>query len=61
MGWGRTALSIDQVMLVGTKWQAWIDAQLRKADFLIVLISDASVKSEMVMRELQKVHKLAYQ
>ncbi len=54
-------VAIDQSMLVGTKWQEWIDAQLQKADFLIVLLSEASVKSEMVMREVQKAHKLAYQ
>ncbi len=54
-------VAIDQSMLVGTKWQEWIDAQLHKADFLIVLLSEASVKSEMVMREVQKAHKLAYQ
>ncbi|MGK7928939.1 MAG: AAA-like domain-containing protein [Spirulina sp.] len=52
---------IDQFMLVGVKWQEWIDAQLKQADFLIVLLSAASVKSEMVMREVQKTHKLAYQ
>ena len=45
-------VAIDQVMMVGTKWQAWIDAQLRKADYLIVLLSDVSVRSEMVMREV---------
>ncbi len=54
-------VAIDQSMLVGTKWQEWIEAQLHKADFLIVLLSEASVKSEMVMREIQKSHKLAYQ
>jgi hypothetical protein len=54
-------VAIDQSMLVGTKWQAWIDEQLQQADFLIVLLSEASVKSEMVMRELQKAHKLAHQ
>ena len=54
-------VAIDQSMLVGTKWQEWIDAQLQKADFLIVLLSEASVKSEMVMREIQKSHKLASQ
>lgn len=54
-------VAIDQAMLVGTKWQAWIDEQLHQADFVIVLLSAASVKSEMVMRELQKAHKLAQQ
>ncbi|MEM6590659.1 MAG: AAA-like domain-containing protein [Cyanobacteria bacterium P01_C01_bin.73] len=53
-------VQIDQSMLIGTKWQAWIDEQLQQADFLIVLLSAASVRSEMVMRELQKACKLAH-
>ncbi|MEM9904534.1 MAG: AAA-like domain-containing protein [Cyanobacteria bacterium P01_D01_bin.44] len=54
-------VAIDQSMLVGTKWQAWIDNELRQSDFLIVLLSEASMKSEMVIREIQKAHKLANQ
>ena len=53
-------VAIDQAMLVGTKWLEWIDKQLKQSDFLIVLLSEASMKSEMVMREIQKAHKLAH-
>ncbi len=46
--------AIDQEMLVGTEWVHWIDKRLRESDFLIVLLSESSVNSEMVMQELEK-------
>lgn len=54
-------VSIDQSMLVGTQWVQWIDQRLRESDFLIVLLSQASVTSEMVMQEIEKACKLNYQ
>ncbi|MEM9273595.1 MAG: AAA-like domain-containing protein [Cyanobacteria bacterium P01_F01_bin.143] len=54
-------VAIDRKMLVGTGWQEWIETQLKKSDFLIVLLSETSVKSEMVMREVEKANKLAHQ
>ena len=54
-------VSIDQNMLVGTKWQEWIEQQLQQSDFLIVLLSEASMMSEMVARELQKAHKFCHE
>ena len=52
-------VAIDQSMQVGTKWLAWIDAQIRQSDFLIVLLSEQSVRSEMVILEIEKAHQLA--
>ncbi|MEL6334845.1 MAG: AAA-like domain-containing protein, partial [Cyanobacteria bacterium J06626_26] len=54
-------VAIDQNMLVGTKWQEWIEQQLHQSDFLIVLLSEASMKSEMVAREIQKAHKFVHE
>jgi hypothetical protein len=48
---------IDQTMLVGTKWAEYIEKQLRRCDFLISFISEASVNSEMVIGEIEKAHK----
>ncbi|MDJ0706752.1 MAG: AAA-like domain-containing protein [Leptolyngbyaceae cyanobacterium MO_188.B28] len=50
---------IDQAMQVGMQWAEWIDAQIRQSDFLIVLLSEASVASEMVRLEVEKAHQLA--
>lgn len=53
-------VAIDQTMLVGTKWLEWIDENIQKSDFLIVLLSEASMKSEMVTREIEKAHKYCH-
>lgn len=50
----RYAVAIDQNMRVGTDWMAWIEQQLRQSDFLVVLLSEASVGSEMVLLEIEK-------
>jgi hypothetical protein len=52
---------IDQSMLVGTKWAEYIEKQLRKCDYLISLISEASVNSEMVIAEIETAHHLQKQ
>ncbi|NEO85716.1 MAG: TIR domain-containing protein [Spirulina sp. SIO3F2] len=44
---------IDQTMLVGTPWLERITTEIQQADFLIVLLSAASVHSEMVQAELE--------
>lgn len=49
---------IDQSMVVGTKWAEYIEKQLRKCDYLISLISEASVNSEMVIAEIETAHHL---
>ncbi|MEM9092897.1 MAG: AAA-like domain-containing protein [Cyanobacteria bacterium P01_F01_bin.53] len=49
---------IDQAMLVGTRWAEQIEAQLRQTDVLIVLLSEHSVGSEMVVQEVSLAHEL---
>lgn len=44
---------IDQTLLVGAKWAAHIEAELRHSDYLIVLLSAQSVDSEMVLAEIE--------
>ena len=50
---------IDQSMLVGTPWAERIEAEIRRSDVLIVLLSEQSTQSEMVEREVRLAHKLA--
>jgi hypothetical protein len=50
---------IDQSMIVGELWVERIMAELRKADFLVVLLSANSIQSEMVQEELQTTHNLS--
>src|SRR5262245_14009021 len=47
---------LDQTTPVGTRWGERIDIELRQADFLLVLLSAESVRSEMVMAEVEKVY-----
>ncbi|BCL37944.1 hypothetical protein NSMS1_43910 [Nostoc sp. MS1] len=49
---------IDQTMLVGTPWAERIEAELRRAEFLIVFLSERSVHSEMVEAEIETAHRL---
>ncbi len=49
---------IDQTMLVGTQWVECIEREIRQADVLIVLLSAASVRSEMVTAEVALAHQL---
>ena len=50
---------LDQTTPVGTRWGERIDTALREADFLLVLLSAESVRSEMVMAEVEKVYSRA--
>lgn len=50
---------IDQKMLVGTPWAEHIDAELKRSDVLIVLLSAHSVQSEMVEHEVELAHRYA--
>jgi hypothetical protein len=50
---------IDQTIPVGTRWGARIADELRRADFLIALLSAESVHSEMVAAEIATAHHLA--
>jgi AAA-like domain/TIR domain len=50
---------IDQNMLVGTPWAERIEAELYQSDFLIALLSERSVHSEMLKGEIEKASALA--
>ncbi|MDJ0695390.1 AAA-like domain-containing protein [Mastigocoleus sp. MO_188.B34] len=47
---------IDQKILVGTRWAEMIEIQICQADFLIVLLSEHSVHSEMIETEIRMAH-----
>src|SRR5262249_7735689 len=47
---------LDQTTPAGTRWGERIDTALREMDFLLVLLSAESVRSEMVMAEVEKVY-----
>src|SRR5262245_16629387 len=55
----RHDVFIDQTMLVGARWAERIEAELRRADFLITFLSPQSVHSEMVKGEIETAHNLA--
>lgn len=52
------AVFIDHAMAVGTPWAERIDRELRQADVLLLLLSAASVGSEMVVGEVETAHRL---
>lgn len=45
---------IDRLMLVGTSWVERIDQEIRNSDFFIILLSEESVRSEMVITEVER-------
>jgi len=49
---------IDQKMPVGTDWAERIQAELETCDYLIPLLSEHSVHSEMVEAEIRTAHRL---
>ena len=60
----RTALEtaghrvfIDQTLAVGVAWAQEINRQIEASDFMVVLLSAASVQSEMVAAEIAYAHK----
>ena len=55
----RHEVFIDQAMLVGTRWAEQIERELRRTDVLVVLLSEASVGSEMVQQEVALAHELS--
>lgn len=50
---------IDKNMLIGTRWAEQIEAELRRSDFLLVLLSAQSIQSEMVEAEVSTAYNLA--
>jgi hypothetical protein len=55
----RCSVFIDRTMLVGTAWAKRIQAELEACDYLIPLLSDHSVHSEMVEAEIHTAQQLA--
>jgi hypothetical protein len=49
---------IDQIILVGTTWVERIRAEIEECDFLIPLLSEHSVHSEMVDAEIRIAHRI---
>jgi hypothetical protein len=49
---------IDQQMLVGELWVKRIEEELRRAHFLLVLLSEKSIQSEMVLHEIEQAYEL---
>ncbi len=50
---------MDQDMIVGEQWAERIKAEIKRSDFLIVLLSSHSVNSEMVKAEIEMAHAAA--
>jgi hypothetical protein len=48
---------IDLKMMVGTKWSREIQENLLESDFFVSLISENSIKSDMVSTEIQMAYK----
>ena len=47
---------IDQTMKIGVEWGREIQAQIETSDFFLVLLSQASADSEMVVEEVEYAH-----
>lgn len=57
----RHRVFIDQAMPAGTPWVEQITQEIFQADALIVLLSEHSVQSEMVQREIELARRSAAQ
>lgn len=49
---------LDKQIRVGLDWVAEIDRQLRASDSFVVLLSEESIRSDMVRQEVQTAHEL---
>jgi AAA domain-containing protein/protein kinase-like protein/TIR domain-containing protein len=49
---------IDKMMDVGARWVEQIETEISRSDFLVILLSDRSVQSEMVVAEVEMAHRL---
>ena len=49
---------LDKQIRVGLDWVAEIDRQLRASDSFVVLLSEDSIRSDMVRQEVQTAHEL---
>jgi hypothetical protein len=49
---------IDQMMDIGIEWAKWVETKVSQSDFMVVLLSEQSVRSEMVRAEVEKARQL---
>lgn len=56
---GQHEVFIDTTLTVGMKWAERIENAIKQTDFLITLLSEASVASEMCLAEIETAHHLA--
>jgi len=52
---------IDRHMTIGVEWARQIEYRIRQADAVIVLLSGASIQSEMIAYEIEVAHEAAQQ
>lgn len=52
---------LDKRIEVGLDWAKEIDRQLRASSFLVVLLSEESIRSDMVRQEIETAHELLQQ
>ncbi|MBN1580983.1 MAG: AAA-like domain-containing protein [Anaerolineae bacterium] len=48
---------IDQKLEIGVNWAQELERQIKDCDFMIVLLSEASVDSEMIAKEVECAHR----
>ena len=49
---------VDKQIRIGLDWVAEIDRQLRASDAFVVLLSEDSIRSDMVRQEIHTAHEL---
>jgi serine/threonine protein kinase len=57
LGQAGHRLFIDQNMKIGVEWAREIERQIEASDFLMVFLSEASMNSEMVAKEVEHAHR----
>ena len=50
---------IDQSLQVGTEWAKELDNEIRQSEFVIALLSEQAVESEMLQKEIRLAHQTA--
>src|SRR5262245_32622545 len=58
---GEHKVFIDKTLLIGQDWVRRIQQELEKADFLLLLLSEQSVQSQMVVEEIRMAEGLRKQ
>jgi len=54
---GGHRVFIDQNMKIGVEWAGEIQRQIEASDFMLVFLSEASIQSEMVAKEVEHAHR----